>query len=215
MSILDAAAAALAQWRGRTVGGVDLPTVMTAIAGAESDWRNDVAGDRLGHLINCNGWESWGLWQIHMPSHAAMLRRFTGADDPCRWAQWLSEPANAARAADGVIGSTAGDLPLSALVPWTVWWSIDGGKSDAGDGHGSYKYRMAQARAAIEALSTPPGGENGGGTDDNNTVPEPILVIESPFPALLSPSMLAAGVAAAGVVILGALALRGQDHSGR
>jgi len=156
MSIQDAARAALAQWEGRTVAGMDLPTVMVAIAGAESAWQNGAPGDALGNWPSCDGYESWGLWQIHLPSHAGMLQRFTFTTSPCYWAQWLRDPDNNARAADAVIGSAAPDLPLSALAPWTTWWSRDGGRTSAGDGNGNYLDFWDRAVAAVAA-------ERGGG----------------------------------------------------
>lgn len=145
MSIQDAARVAFERWDGRTVNGLDLPTVMVAIAGAESGWRNDARGDALGNWPSCEGYESWGLWQIHLPSHAGMLERFTHTASPCYWAQWLRDADNAARAADAVIGSAATDLSLSALHPWTVWWSRDHGQTSAGDGNGRYREFLAQA----------------------------------------------------------------------
>jgi len=209
MSIRDAARVAVAQWEGRTVAGMDLPTVMVAIAGAESGWRNNAAGDKLGNTMNCAGWESWGLWQIHMPSHAAMLRQFSGAYTPCDWSEWLSDPHNNARAADAVIGSPAPHLPLSALHPWTVWWSRDGGQTNAGDGNGRYRDYLAQAAEAVAAergTGAPPPDEPG----DSPGGPVPLPV------APVTVSMMGAGVlglaAVAGLLVgLGFLIGEG-DH---
>ncbi|HEY3367775.1 MAG TPA: hypothetical protein VGK74_22180 [Symbiobacteriaceae bacterium] len=151
MSIQNAATAAVARWDGRTVGGMDLPTVMVAIAGAESGWRDDAAGDlQVDSQYKCGGYASYGLWQFNMAAHYDYLARATRLDSPCAWSAWLMIPANCARAASVLIGE-AQEYPLSALRPWTVWWSQDGGDHDAGDGNGVWRSYWEQARAAVTA----------------------------------------------------------------
>lgn len=172
MSLEAVAAAAERQWAGRTIAGMDLPTVMTAIAGSESGWNPEAGGDtprRLRQLglygpaataerANCplgdpDGPSSIGIWQIHMPAHHTYLRQVTGSDNPCTWAAWLRVPAHNARATDAVIGATGQRLPLSALRPWTVWFSLTGNPNDdAGDGNGSWRAYAQQAQAAISKL---------------------------------------------------------------
>lgn len=150
MAIQEVAEAAVRQWGGRMVAGVDLPTVMVAIAGGESNWRADAAGDPGTSAYTCRGYRSWGAWQINMAAHFGFLPGVVGSRSPCAWAAWLSGPGNCARAADVVIGNSATDLPLSALRPWTVWWSPDGDPDhDAGDGNGIYRRYWDQARQAV------------------------------------------------------------------
>lgn len=210
MAILDGAAAARQQWAGRTVGGMDLPTVMLAIAGAESGWRNDAAGDAGGSEYACQGRESWGLWQIHMAAHHPFLRTVTGSDSPCAWATWLIVPANAARAADAVIRGSGQDLPLSALRPWTVWFSQSGNPNDdAGDGNGMWRQHLARAQEAMAQVAgaQPP-------------LPAQPPVAEPPLPAPLPPvaaadspsqaALVVLGLVAVGTVALGAALLTGR-----
>jgi len=156
MSIAAEAQAALALWGGRTVAGMDLPTVMLAIGGAESGWTDDAAGDRVWQGHACNGYESWGWLQINMNAHWDFLPDTAGVTDPCAVARWLSDPVNAARAADLVIGNPAQDLPASALHPWTTWWSTDGGRTNAGDGNGSWRYHLSRAQQAIAVSQAAP-----------------------------------------------------------
>lgn len=169
MSLQSVARAAVVQWSGRTVAGKDLPTVMTAIDGAESGWTDNAAGDLLYYTHNCHGYVSWGSLQVNINAHWAMLVRMSGLSDPCAIAKWLYTPANTVRSAQGVIGSTATDLPASALHPWTTWWSPDGNpQHDAGDGNGIYLKYMQQAHAAVQSAyaaltkNVPPSGSASG-----------------------------------------------------
>ncbi len=160
MSLQECASVALARWGGRTIVGVDLPTVMVAIAGAETGgtWRDDAEGDAFGGQYSCHGYVSEGLWQIEMAAHYPYLRSQTGSSDPCVWAEWLWIPAHCAAAADYVIGNTAKDLPLWALHPWTTWWAAveNGAIVNLGNGKGAYLGYMDQARAAIDAITGSP-----------------------------------------------------------
>lgn len=112
----------------------DLAVTMIAIAGAESNWNPAAGGDspatlrRLGYYdsaeaarsFNCPpgdeyGPASWGLWQIFMPYHRDKLRALGApADDPCRLAAWLKDPANNAAAADAILRS-------QGLEAWTTY----------------------------------------------------------------------------------------------
>jgi hypothetical protein len=192
MSIEEAAAAAVALWGGRTVAGVDLPTVMMAIAGAESGWHNESPGDPGTSRYACRGYTSWGQWQIHMSAHYDMLPALAGSQSPCDWATWLSTPANCALAADRVIGNGARDLPASALRPWTTWWSPDGDPgNDAGDGNGNYQRYLAQARTAVAQIAPGPVG-GAGATVQGTRVALPLTIV---FVALFTVAAIAAGVA--------------------
>lgn len=97
-SPLSVALAALRAW--------DEPTalVMTAIAGAESEFDNTKLGDYLPRRTpNCRGYTSVGWWQIHMPAWASTLRRMGAPADGCRMAEWLMVPINNLRAAQEVL----------------------------------------------------------------------------------------------------------------
>lgn len=155
MSIQDAARAALKYFPDEKVATPDgtfpLPTVMVAIAGGESGWRNDARGDYgLWDRPRCNGYTSFGLWQINTV-HGDYLRRQTGSNDPCAWAQWLYDPDNNARAAKALYDG-------AGLKPWTVWNT------------GAYRRYLGQAQAAVAAVKPPP---DGGG----KPAPVPILLI--------------------------------------
>jgi hypothetical protein len=104
VSIADAALYATLYWPR------DDAITMVAIAGAESSWRNDAQGDYYTifppdeqltkFAYSCNGYTSFGLWQVHTPAHHAMLERRTGSTDPCVWRDLLFDPdsnANIAR----------------------------------------------------------------------------------------------------------------------
>lgn len=135
MSIQDAARAALkyfsADEKVATPDGTfPLPTVMVAIAGGESGWQNDARGDYgLWDRPRCNGYTSFGLWQINT-IHSSWLRNATGSADPCVWAQWLYNPENNARAARALYDG-------AGFKPWTVWNT------------GAYRRYLGQAQAAV------------------------------------------------------------------
>lgn len=108
----------------------DDAVVAVAIALAESGGRPDAAGDHLSifdlgyrryaERWACNGYTSWGLWQIHLPAHRDRLRALVGSDNPCDWAGWLSDPDNNARVAyqisqDSLVATG------SRWRPWTTY----------------------------------------------------------------------------------------------
>ncbi len=175
MSIESDAQAALQTWGGRTVAGQDLPTIMLAMGGAESGWDDMAQGDRVGYGHVCDRYESEGWLQVNMNAHWDFLPGLAGSVDPCAVAQWLYDPVHCAAAADQVIGNPATDLPLSALRPWTTWWSTDSGKTDAGDGNGAYRYYLARARAAIA------------GAQGTTTAPGVPVALQAPPPAAVPP----------------------------
>lgn len=154
MGIGDAAAVAQALFPATVVatpeGDLPLPLVMVAIAGAESGWDARAAGDSGLPGPHCTGMAhgrpvvaatSWGLWQIHNV-HGDFLRRATGSEDPCAWAEWLYEPGNNARAALHVLGPD----PQRGLVNWSTW---GGPWTPWPPGHGPYRAHIAAATAAV------------------------------------------------------------------
>lgn len=157
MSITTDARAALATWSGRTVAGMDLPTVMLAIGGAESGWNDQEQGDKDIDIQygTCQGYTSWGWLQVHNV-HARALTAAAGSSDPCAWAKWLYDPDNCAAFANQLI--PAGQALTAAQLgrTWTTWWSTDGGQTSAGYGQGAYRLYLPQAIAAIAAMTIPP-----------------------------------------------------------
>lgn len=90
---------------------------LAAVGLAESARGTQLAGDAVAPgstPYQCRGYSSWGIWQIHLPAHAALLQHLTGSMDPCAWASWLSVPAHAAQAAAAVYHS-------SGLGAWTTY----------------------------------------------------------------------------------------------
>lgn len=141
MAIQDCAAVALATFSNVPIrtpqGTFPLPIVMVAIAGAESAWVDNSRGDYGLSGPTCQGYTSWGLWQIHSV-HSAYLTRVTGSANPCTWANWLYDPAHNAQAALAVLGS---NLDLEA---WTTWQT------------GAYLHYLRQAQDAVASVSASP-----------------------------------------------------------
>lgn len=113
-------------------GDYILPVVMTAIAGAESGWIADRNGDKDLPGPNCDGYTSWGLWQIHSV-HSAYLTAQTGSSDPCVWAKWLSDPTNNAKAAVAIYEG-------QGLAAWTTYNT------------GAYLAYLSAAQAAVATV---------------------------------------------------------------
>lgn len=139
MSIREAARAAIAHFPWVNVpthaGTYSLPVVMVAIAGAESGYDNRARGD-VGiepQFGTCDGYTSWGLWQIHN-SHRDSLIRLTGSQDPCAWAEWLYDPDHNARMARAIYDAQGFDA-------WATTWYNQ-----------RYVRFLPAARAAIDAL---------------------------------------------------------------
>lgn len=132
MSIQSAARAAIKQW-----GNTETALIMLAIAGAESSYNPTIAGDRLGNPFNCNGYESFGLWQIHMPDHADLLVSLGAPSDPCAMADWLKDPDNNAKAAAAI-------LRRQGYTAWSTYKN------------GTYGHFLDAARQAIQSESKGP-----------------------------------------------------------
>lgn len=147
MSLTACATVAVATFPNRavatTAGSLPLPVVMVAIAGAESGWRDNAAGDYGLPGPTCSGYTSWGLWQIHSV-HSSYLLSVTGSYNPCYWAQWLYVPANCARAALSVYTS-------QGLTAWSTY------------NDGRWAANIAKAQAAVAAAGQPVAGSSGGG----------------------------------------------------
>jgi len=158
MGILDVAAAALATFPDRTIntpyGTYSLAVVMTAIAGAESTWTGDKAGDPLSiyqdggtseRPHSCDGMTSFGCWQINLPSHYALVAQLSGvpASDPCGQAQWLYDYGNCAKAALSVYQS-------QGLAAWSTWGNA---YTPYAPGYGPYHEYLGQSQAAVSQVS--------------------------------------------------------------
>ena len=141
MSIEDAARVALRFWEfGDAVK-------MVAIAGVESGWRNDARGDPLSYFHNqgiysydpydCEGYLSFGLWQIFQGVHYHTLIGLTGSRDPCYWRNWLFNPDQNGSVAF-MIWTGRKKAGLDPFTAWSVY------------NNGAYLNYMAQALAAVE-----------------------------------------------------------------
>lgn len=154
----------------------ELAVLLVAIAGAESNWRLDARGDAYGGNWCCNGYCSWGPWQIYIPAHYPWLSRFAGTDDPCNMAGWLtSSYENSALAALTV-------YQRQGPCAWTVYeeWCSP-------NHNGRYRNYLEQARVAVEAAMQP-------------APPQPPPVPPPPIPPL-APVAMALG--AIGAVLTG------------
>lgn len=101
-------------------GDYPLPVVMIAIAGAESSFVPTAKGDYGLGGPNCNGYTSWGLWQIHN-THSGYLEANTGSSDPCKWAEWLYDPTNNAKAAAAIIDGYSSPQTAVEGAWYTTW----------------------------------------------------------------------------------------------
>ena len=147
MSIEDAARVVLRFWEfGDAVK-------MVAIAGAESGWRNDARGDSLSYFHNqgiysydpydCEGYLSFGLWQIFQGVHHHTLLGLTGSSDPCYWRNWLFNPDNNGSMAF-MIWTGAKKAGRDPFTPWSVY------------NNRAYLNYMAQALEAVERVVRAP-----------------------------------------------------------
>ncbi len=101
---LPAAREAIKYWTDRATA-----ITMVAIAGAETNWQ-DEPGDPMDQLQNpdqyapyaCNGFTSWGQWQINYRWSASAIQELSGLSDPCEVSAWLLAIENNARAAFNV-----------------------------------------------------------------------------------------------------------------
>lgn len=174
MSIAQCAAAALLVFPQTTIstplGAYPLPVVMVAVAGAETGgtWRDDAAGD-AGYDTQygtCDGFTSWGQYQIHNV-HAAYLRKVTGSADPCAWAAWLYDPVHCATAAAVLLGSD----PQAGLQAWSTWGNA---YTPWAAGEGPWSTYLPDAQAAVTAAQGNIGG--GGVSVSAPTVPPAVPI---------------------------------------
>jgi hypothetical protein len=118
-----------------------IQVTMVAIAGAESGWDPTAAGDPCAAnpgVPCCDGFTSFGLWQIHTV-HADLLRQLTGSADPCAWRAWLSDPVHNAVAAYAV-------YRRQGFGAWTVYQT------------GAYTRYLSAAQAAVAQARVGAGG---------------------------------------------------------
>ncbi len=158
-------------------GSYSLQVVMTAIAMAEDGGGNGSGdyNDPPGYdQYYCNGYASFGAWQINLPYNNAVVEAASGisSSDPCGQATWLQDYGNCAKAALAIY-LTAG------LGDWCTWGYCV--PSEAGTG--PYSQYLNQAQAAITAITPAPA-----------PVTPPAGTVTPP-----SPWLLAAGIAAVAV----------------
>ena len=126
-----------------------------AVAYCESGLNEQAAGDHLSSLppsyaaqivgLDCFGYTSFGLFQIHVPAHYRWLAAQVGSDNPCAIADWLRDPVNNARAARQIWENAR----AAGLDPWTPW---------TGYKNGCYRAYLDMADGYIRQLAevTPP-----------------------------------------------------------
>jgi len=150
MSAIECARAIL-----KYVSDINTAVVMVAIAGAESGWRLDAKGDYGYGKYNCDGYCSWGPWQVNICANYSWLSQSLGTSDPCAIAMWIiSSYDNSAWAAATV-------LHRQGLCAWTVYeeWC-------SRDHKGTYRNYLDQARAAVQSVLQEGGVQPPGGMSD-------------------------------------------------
>ena len=126
--------------------GNELAITFVAIAGCESSFGTNNQGDSGLGSPNCQGYTSFGAWQINLPAHAGYLQSVTGSPNPCTWAQWLLNLHNNAVAAKHVFDRAGG-----SFHPWTTYNT------------GCYQHWRSTATQAVNNLnhSTPSTASSG------------------------------------------------------
>lgn len=111
---------------------------MLAIGAAESASFTQDRGDRgLGNpAYQCDGYSSFGFFQVYASAHYDKYKAWTGSDDPCAWYDWARDPEHAAFAAS-VIWKGSG------LGAWSTYKN------------GAYKAHLAQAAEVVDGLLPP------------------------------------------------------------
>lgn len=135
------------------VGVVSLRAVMVAIAGAEDGWGNSYGdplsiyrdGGTVEAAWSCQGYTSFGAFQVNLPANHGLVASLSGLGDPCSMAAWLADYGNAARAAYAIYRS-------QGLGAWTTYNT------------GAYLGYLSQAQQALVATQGRP-------TADGGTVP--------------------------------------------
>jgi len=130
------------------IDNIETAVVLVAIAGAESGWRENAAGDCRPDYTPwiCNAGDcrcgttcsSFGPWQINIYWNREWLPSMVGSSNPCTIARWLLNYDNNARAAAKV-------LERQGLGAWKTYKT------------GAYKQFLDEARNAVNAvISAPP-----------------------------------------------------------
>ena len=112
-----------------TAGIMSLQSVMIAIAGAESRYNGLARGDKIGTMYalpgggmgtimasqwNCQGYTSFGAWQVNLPANHMSIQGAVGTTIPCDLASWLANYTNCAQAARSIYNS-------QGLGAWTTY----------------------------------------------------------------------------------------------
>lgn len=116
----------------------DVLTTMLAIGAAESAQFTQDRGDPAANYPQyvqyaCDGYLSFGWWQVFAGVHFDKYTRLTGSSDPCAWYRWAQQPVNAALIAKQVLG--AGNYSA-----WSVYKN------------GAYKAHLARAIEVVDRL---------------------------------------------------------------
>ena len=192
---VQAAAAAVVPYLGDSADAVTL----VALAGVESSWTLDCAGDCQGGAGSYNGppscrytgtacgptghtgllCASWGPWQVNLPAHASRLQALTGSANPCAWAAYLTASWDQA-------ARVAVDLYRAyGFRPW---------KPDLTSGRVN-RYRAA-AQAAVQAAAHGTSGTVPPATTPPASAPPAAhLVVAGDFGALMAAVLIIGGLA--------------------
>jgi len=169
MSIADVATAVVSIFpAGETVqtpgGPVPLQVLMVAISGAENHWSTS-PGDPLSaypdggaseQAWSCEGYTSFGSFQVNLPANHGYVTRLSGLSDPCDMAQWLADYTNAAQVAW---------LIYQSQGPW-AWTTFKTGA------YTQYLDQAAQAVAVASGASPPaPPGQSSPSSPPSSPVP--------------------------------------------
>lgn len=114
--------------------------IMLAIAWAESGLNDAAQGDSINNYtgtwrhtyepFTCEGFNSFGLFQVFLYWHRDYLAQVTGRTEPCAWASWLKQPSNNVRAA----------LAIRADAGYSAWSTYQ---------QGTYQLYLDQARIFV------------------------------------------------------------------
>lgn len=161
MSIQQCAQAVVQVIPHRTVtmpDGLTLPlrVAFVAIAGRESAWNVKAPGDAYGSCPSCyhpvcNGYTSFGYFQVHFAAWATYLQQVTGSTDPCQWKAWLQHPHNSAVAAWHLYQTAQHDFG-NGFQPW--WPDVAGAYAafpHVTSHNPPYRAYLQQARQAVAA----------------------------------------------------------------
>lgn len=161
MSIQQCANAVVAVVPNRTItmpDGTRLPlrVAFVAIAGRESGWNVRAMGDAYGSCSTCyhpacDGYTSFGYFQVHFWAWASYLKSVTGSSNPCAWKAWLQNPHNSTVAAWHLYQTAQREFG-NGFQPW--WPDVAGGYAQfphVTSANPPYRQYLSAAQRAVAA----------------------------------------------------------------